>query len=52
MEWPLLTFCVFTGLLALFIGWFIDMGQKVVDRHLDERMEVEEMRQALKRWPP
>jgi len=47
-----LVFCVFIGLLALFIGWFIDTAQKSVDRHLDERLEVEHMHAAMKRWPP
>jgi hypothetical protein len=52
VTWPLLAFLTFVGLLCLFIGWFMDMGQRAVDRHSAERMEIEELRAAMKRRPP
>ena len=52
VSWTLLGFLLFIGALAAFIGWCIDAGQRVVDRHMEQRWEVERMRDELKHRAP
>ena len=50
--WPLLGFLLFVGVLALCVGWLIAAGQGLLDRHLDDSLDPDELREAMKRWPP
>ena len=46
----ILAFCIFVGLIALFIGWALNAAQKGLDRTWER--DEKAYREAIQRWPP